>query len=537
MNKNPALTPTTATDSSVFLSTLPAGPRDYRLALGVLLVSALIFLAAAPFARHPLSPVPAFLPAYQSAVVICELITAVLLLGQFGILRSRRLLVLACAYLFSAFMAVAHAFSFPGLFTAGGLMGAGPQTTAWLYFFWHGGFPLLILAYALLGDKVPDGRPAPGLRNALLGGLAVLAAAIASIVLFTTAGHDLLPRIMTGNTDASTKLLVAVCTWALSFLALGALWRQRVRSVIDLWLMVVMCVWIFEIALAAVLNGARFDVGWYIGRVYGLLASSFVLMVLLLENSMLYIRLVEANASDRRKSAELEELNKDLESFSYSVSHDLRAPLRAIDGFAHKLEMHIGKDLDAEGRRLLDVVLQQSARMADLITALLTFSRLGRQALRTQAVQLDELVKEVLADLRSDCEGRQIDFTVCELGTVEADRVLLKQAILNLLGNAIKFTRHTAEARIRIDSHQDLASGETVYRMQDNGAGFDMTYANKLFGVFQRLHDADEFEGTGVGLSIVQKVIKRHGGRVWAEAKPGEGATFFFTLPGVAAMA
>jgi light-regulated signal transduction histidine kinase (bacteriophytochrome) len=309
------------------------------------------------------------------------------------------------------------------------------------------------------------------------------------------------------------------------------MWRRRPHSVLDLWLMVVMCAWLFDIALAAVLNAGRFDLGFYAGRIYGLLAASFVLIVLLLENSVLYARLVEAHESERRKSAELQAVNKELDAFSYSVAHDLRAPLRAVDGYAGMLEDTYAGRLDAEGRRLLGVVRASSQLMGRLIDALLNLARIGRQALRTQPVELDPLVNQVIDELRAGCSGRSIEFAVGKLGTALADPALLKQVLANLLGNAIKFTRDRNPAVVEVGCRREAEKGGAiVYYVKDNGAGFDMRYSDKLFGVFQRLHRTEEFEGTGVGLSIVQRVINRHGGRVWADSRPGEGATFYFTL-------
>jgi light-regulated signal transduction histidine kinase (bacteriophytochrome) len=233
----------------------------------------------------------------------------------------------------------------------------------------------------------------------------------------------------------------------------------------------------------------------------------------------------------RERTAELLAANKELDAFSYSVSHDLRSPLRAIDGYARMLEEDYGKALDAEGVRLLGVVRANSHRMGQLIDELLAFSRLGREPLRTRPVQLNELVTQIIDETRADHNGRIIDFVIGSLGIAEADPALLKQALVNLLSNAIKFTRdnHTAIIEIGCTSKIDLGEATTYY-VKDNGAGFDMKYCDKLFGVFQRLHSTAEYPGTGVGLAIVQRVIHRHGGRVWADAKPGEGATFYFTL-------
>ena len=686
-----------ATEEQAFLSTQPAGPVQRRLALGVLLASVLVFLAAAPFAQLRLPAVPAFLPVYQTALVANELITAVLLFGQFDILRSRALLVLACAYLFSALMAVLHALSFPGLFAPSGLLGAGQQTTAWLYFLWHGAFPLMVIAYALMRDA-----PRRAARGELLIGAGAVTLAALALALLTTAGHDLLPVIMSGDRDVPAKRIVATASWLLCLAALPLLWRRRPHSVLDLWLMVVICAWLFDIALASVLNAGRYDVGWYAGRVYGLLAGTFVLLVILLENGVLYARLAQSHgrhgrrlqilheidlalvaekspeaiagaaiqpirevlgaaravvnlidlaageaqwlaaagrqrihvgpgvrfplvfmgdaaalqrgerqlvdtaalpagrdrdalldsgvryymvvpmiaggellgalsfggpqarfpeaqlgaaseiatqlalvvhqarlyqrvklqageleARVRERTAELQAAYRELESFSYSVSHDLRAPLRAIDGYSAILAEDHGAGLDAEGRRLLGVVRDAAARMGRLIDDLLAFSRLGRQRLTAGPVDMQALAREVAAEL-----GAQYPAAGIELGALPAalgDPALLRQVWVNLLGNALKYSAKSAAPRVVVGGA--ARNGEVEYVVSDNGAGFDMRYVDKLFTVFQRLHRESEFAGTGVGLAIVQRIVARHGGRVWAESRPGEGARFGFALP------
>jgi signal transduction histidine kinase len=514
-------------ERSLFLSTVSVGPGDRWLARGVILVSILVFIAIAPFAKTPLEKVWAFIPTYQSALVVNDLITAILLFGQYRILRSRGLLLLAGGYLFTAFMAALHALSFPDLFAPGGLLGAGPQTTAWMYMFWHGGFPVLVAAYALY--KEPDEPPRGSPYRGILLCMTLVIAAVSAFTLLATAGKDALPPIMQGNRYTPAMIVVVSTVWALSLLALIVLWRRRTRTVLDLWLIVVMWAWLFDIALAAVLNAGRFDLGFYAGRIYGLLAATFVLLILLLENTRLYAELVKVNESEHRKTEELSALNKELEAFGYSVSHDLRAPLRAMNGYAGILIKDYASKLDAEAQRMLERVRANSEHMGQLIDELLAFSRLGRQPLRTEPVKLDELVNATIQELRANTSDRHIDFSVGELGTVNADPTLLKQVLINLLSNAVKFTRNKPGAMIEIGRRDDAKDGK-VYFIKDNGAGFDMRFAGKLFGVFQRLHSADDFEGTGVGLAIVQRVINRHGGRVWAESTLGQGAAFYFTL-------
>lgn len=228
------------------------------------------------------------------------------------------------------------------------------------------------------------------------------------------------------------------------------------------------------------------------------------------------------------RTAELEAAVKELEAFSYSVSHDLRAPLRAIDGFSRILVEEHGPHLPDEAQRYLRIVRDNAQQMGRLIDDLLAFSRLSRQSLTKQVVVLRDVAKQALEDLQAEQEGRQIEITFGTLPPCQADPALMRQVLVNLLSNALKYTRRREEARIEVGSLEE--GGECIYFVRDNGAGFDMRYADKLFGVFQRLHRADEFEGTGVGLAIVQRIIYRHGGRVWGEAEPDKGATFFFTL-------
>lgn len=227
---------------------------------------------------------------------------------------------------------------------------------------------------------------------------------------------------------------------------------------------------------------------------------------------------------------QLRAANEELEAFSYSVSHDLRSPLRHIDGFSDMLVKHASGTLDDKGRRYLKIISDAAKRMGTLIDDLLVFSRMGRAEMRRAKVDLHALVEEVIREARRDADGRNILWKCQPLPAVEGDMALLRQVLVNLIANAVKYSRPRDPAVIEIGVH-DKAQCETVFYVRDNGVGFDMMYADKLFGVFQRLHRADEFEGTGIGLANVRRIILRHGGRTWAESKPGEGATFYFSLP------
>jgi light-regulated signal transduction histidine kinase (bacteriophytochrome) len=230
------------------------------------------------------------------------------------------------------------------------------------------------------------------------------------------------------------------------------------------------------------------------------------------------------------RADQLEAANKELEAFSYSVSHDLRAPLRAIDGYCRMIEEDSGDKLDEEGKRLFAVVRASGRKMGQLIDDLLAFSKLGRQHMNASQVDMNALVNEAWKEVQASSPEIAADFRLQPLPLAWGDRALLKQVWINLLSNAMKYSAKRDKPVVEVGG--DAQGSMMSFCVKDNGAGFDMRYADKLFGVFQRLHREEEFSGTGIGLAIVQRVVIRHGGRVWAEGKKDEGAAFFFSLPG-----
>jgi len=263
----------------------------------------------------------------------------------------------------------------------------------------------------------------------------------------------------------------------------------------------------------------------------GILAKAFDEMLSEIQKRDQAIRQLNTDLERRviARTAELEAANKELEAFSYSVSHDLRAPLRHIDGFAELLTKHAASSLDEKGRRHLATISTAARRMGALIDDLLVFSRMGRTEMRKTSVNLASLAEEVVQELQVDAKDRCVEWKLGKLPTVQGDASMLRLVLTNLFSNALKYSGPRDAARIEIEAQPQ--NGEFVVSVRDNGVGFDPTYVHKLFGVFQRLHGPAEFEGTGIGLANVRRIVSRHGGRTWAEGAIDKGATFYFSLP------
>ncbi len=288
-------------DGQVFLSTMPAGRDQRRLAVVIAVIATVIFLAAAPFAKVPLPPALAFISIHESALLVINLITAVLLFVQFAILRSHRLLVLATGYLYAAVMPIPHLLAFPGIVTPTGLLGGGSQTSAWVFVFWQLGYEVCIICYAVLRDNEP--APYPPQRRARVAMLIAAAIVLASVCLLTwlaTQNETLLPALLRDGNYTRATFIIAAIGWAFGPVTLLALLRRRPKSVLDLWLLVVIYLMLLAGAMSAILNSGRFDFGFYFGRLYGLAATSFVLINLLIENSRLYVKLAAGQDELRR---------------------------------------------------------------------------------------------------------------------------------------------------------------------------------------------------------------------------------------------
>ncbi|HEY9063781.1 MAG TPA: response regulator [Burkholderiaceae bacterium] len=544
----------------------------------MLLLSAILFAVSVPFAKQPLAQVWAFIPIYQTALVVCDLLTAVLLFGQFRIAGSRSVLALAAGYLFTALMTIAHGLSFPGLFAASGLLGSGPQTTAWLYMFWHGGFPLFVLIYAACASRGSrDVGRASRLRSIAATAVAVLLI-VCGLVLFATSGHESLPKVMDGN-RATPMLALAVSTvWLVGAAALVVLARRRPYTVLDLWLAVVMSAWLLDVALSAILNAGRFDLGFYAGRIYGLLAASFVLGVLVIENGTLYAKLAEVHAEERRRASDLQTLSTQIEAtnsrlaeanrqlqqqtrlkseFLANMSHELRTPLNAIIGFSDLLKEGVGAT-EADRRTFAGHVHQSGHHLLALVNDLLDLSKIeaGKAELSWDSVDLNATLAVVTGLLmhQARTKGIRLEAQTGPLAPICADTRRLKQILLNLMSNAMKFTPEGGQVTIalraveRTQIEQPASDAATSLRLplppgphqryleiavSDTGIGIAPDALRTLFTPFTQIPNAitRSGEGTGLGLAMVHRLAELHGGTVGAASTLGSGSTFTVWIP------
>ena len=553
--------PGTAGDSPPsFLAIQPAGHRARVRALATVALSVAVCIALAPFAKLQLPAVAAFIPVYESALVLNDLITAALLYGQWRITRLRALSVLASGYLFTAVITVGHALSFPGLFAPGGALGAGPQSTAWIYMFWHGGFPLFVIAYAWMRRVRPPGADAVGepgsepdeeddvgadvtrgRRTALGATLAALALGV-GLTALATAGHAWLPAIMSGHRYTPAMMFTVGTVWLLCMAALAVLLsRRRAASVLDLGLMVVMVAWLCDIALAALLNGGRYDLGFYAGRIFGLLACSAVLVELLFENAVLYAQLAQAHGLERRRAQELalardeaQRANAAKSLFLASMSHEIRTPMNAVIGLTH---LALQGALEGRQRDYVAKAHTSSKALLALLNDILDYSKVeaGKLSLEAEEFGVEEVVENVgeLFSARLEETGLDLVFDIDRdvPPRVVGDAFRLTQVLNNLVGNAIKFTPR-GEIVIRVEVlGRDAGRVGLRLSVSDTGIGMTRETSDRLFEAFAQGESgtARRFGGTGLGLAICRRLVGLMGGDIAVESELGRGSIFRFS--------
>jgi signal transduction histidine kinase len=504
------------------ISSLSPSQAQKRLALGVVLVLCVAFFITAGFLSSIQLPrIDAFIPLYAAAMFVTDSITAVLLFAQFSILRSRALLAISSGYLFTAFMLIPWMLTFPGVFAPSGFLGAGPKSTNWIYIVWHAGFPLFVIAYALLKDADPAKRLWQGSAGAaILSSVAMTAAVVCVATFLVTAYDPLLPRLMLDTIRLPAWYYAAGSMMLLSVVALMVLW-VRWRSMLDLWLMVVMCAYVVEISFP------RFSVGWYTGRGFGLLSGSLVLFVLLYEITTLYARLVHAvSAQHREREARL--MTGD--AVSASIAHEVNQPLAAIITNADAGLRWLNRatpDFD-EAKAAFTRIAVDGHRAGAVVASI---RAIFKKDVRTRtSFDINELIGEVLGLVHGELQMHRVSVQAKpneQLPRVKGDRVQLQQVLLNLITNAIESMAASDGARVLGVNSEAQSPSTVMVSVKDTGAGVD---PQDIHRIFSPLFTTKSY-GMGMGLAISRSVIEAHGGRLWATANDDRGATFQFTLP------
>ncbi len=533
--------------TQAFLGTATAGRWDRRLGAVFIFLSVAALAVIAPYARTPLPQIPAFVPAYESALWISDLITAILLLGQFYRSQSPSILVLSSGYLMSSFIIVPHMMAFPGVFSKTGLLGvAGSQAVAWLYVFWHAGFPLFVLGHSVTARlEVARGWRWSRPGRAIVAALALVLVFVLLAVLLATHPEGVLPVIsVNGNysrmfTSGVSPMMVAIAAGTLI-----VLWRNNRGAVLDIWLMVVLCAWICDVTLSAIVSDTRFDLGWYAGRVSALASGAFLLGVLLLDLGRLYGRLADALEESEAYNEELlrsrEELMRAqrlevIGRLTGGIAHDFNNILTAIIGY---LEMIARKPTETERVVQLSRHAASAAdRGAQLIKQLLTFAR--KQNLKPLVLDPNELVLE-LRVLAQKALSESIDLTL-DLAT-DLDRVCVDEAefqacLLNLVSNARDAMDGVGKLHIRTRNVDVEASPQrpaklgryVMVAIADTGHGMDEATAAQVFEPFFTTKGVGK--GTGLGLSQVYGFAQSAGGFVEIQSAPSKGTTILLYLP------
>ena len=510
------------------LSSLPPSKAQKQLALVVLLsLVAIVVVVTGPLSHVRRSPVPAFLPIYVTTMIATDAITAVLLFTQFVILRSRAILVIAIGYGFTALVLVPYLLTFPGLFAATGVID-GPLSTAWFFILWRTGFPSFVIGYALLKDADAARTYGRGTVGATVGmSVAVAASLVVAAILLNRLASQTLPKMFFEELGSSRlyPYYVGGPVLVMSCVAVVVLWFRR-RSLLDLWLMVVMCLFLIEVPLSFWPNPARFSISWYAFRGIDIFASSVVLIVLLYEIATLYIRLLVAvNAQRREREARL--VTGD--AVAAAIAHEVRQPLSAIvtsaDAGLRFLDRSIpALDKAMESLRRIAADGHRADKVIEGVRA--TFKNSVREK---SPLDVNAIIQESLTFEQDDLRKHKIAVQTApaaQLPAVHGDRVQLQQVLLNLIANAIHAMATKDEPRVLSVRSEASKEGGVLVTVADTGRGIDPLDMNRIFNpLFTTKPD-----GMGMGLAICRSIVEAHDGRLWVTPNTPQGAVFHFTV-------
>jgi signal transduction histidine kinase len=537
------------------------GRRELRVCLLVVGVSAVVFVACVPYVRAALPHSPAFVAVYNAISTLNDFTTAIILFGQFTILRSRALLLLASGYLFASFISIVQLLTFPGMFSASGLLGAGSQTALWLCVFWHGGFPLVILLYALCHGSGRHVAAPPYI--AITSAATAVSVAMLTCWLAATWGAEngrVLPALLDEKGFTRWQRVVNLADVVLVIVAFVLLAIRSRHKLLNLWLMVVMGYWFCDITLSSFLNGGRYDLGFYAGRVYGALAASLVLAVLVLENSRLYRRLAIAANRLKERATELLRANETLQreiitrkraqealrqaqselarvsrvtamgTLTSSLAHEVNHPIGAIIMNAETCLRWLSHEVPnvERARAIASMIAKDGARASVTVTRLQKLFDKG--APLRESVNINDVIEEMIDLLHAEAARNAVSIH-SELmkgpSQVSGDRTLLKQALMNLMVNSIEAMNDGDEMRDLTIKSQRAENGQITLSVSDTGVGLPPLSASRIFDAFV----TTKSENVGIGLSISRSIIEGHGGRLSAANNAPRGANFYITFP------